>query len=178
MCKGTLPASGSIRQSPEQFHTRTGVKFRSKSQWSYVVSQAITGRKSFTQNWRKVSQRKPMVSSIQSGNNRTSFTAELVQSVAGKANGRIQSVQNLDLWLLGRKAKDPSELFTDWSSNISDFRDCVKVCKKIVIDDFKPALLLTDDHERFVAAESIPILLTTSSKVLNSVAQLLFSINY
>ena len=157
VCKGTLPASGSIRQSPEQFHTRTGVKFRSKSQWSYVVSkvftvkfhtrnwwkvsqqkpvvvyvvsQAITGRKSFTQNWRKVSQRKPMVSSSQSGNHRTSFTAELVQSFAGKANGRIQSVQNLDFWLLGRKAKDPSELFTDWSSNISDFRDCVKLCKK------------------------------------------------
>ena len=54
------------------------------------------------------------------------------------------------------------------------------MCKKLLFDDFKPALLRTDetDHERLFAAESIPILLTNSSKIQNSVAPLLFSMNY
>ena len=37
---------------------------------------------------------------------------------------------------------------------------------------------LMKDHKRFVAAESIPILSTTSSKTQNSVVPLLFSMNY
>ena len=60
----------------------------------------------------------------------------------------------------------------------------VKLCKKLLIDDFKPARLRTgkpcglENHERLFAAESIPILLTTSSKIQNSVAPPLFSMNY
>ena len=43
-----------------------------------------------------------------------------------------------------------------------------------------PFCELMKDHERFVATESIfvPILLTTSSKIQNSIAPLLFSMNY
>ena len=41
-----------------------------------------------------------------------------------------------------------------------------------------PFCELMKDHERFVAAESIPILLTTSGKIQNSIAPLLFSKNY
>ena len=59
----------------------------------------------------------------------------------------------------------------------------VKLCKKLLIDDFKPACLRTgkpcglENHERLFAAESIPILLTTSSKIQNSVVPPLFSMN-
>ena len=93
VCKGTLPASGSIRQSPEQFYTRTGVKFRSKSQWSYVVSKVFTV-KFHTRNWWKVSQQKPVVVCSQSGNYRPQkFHTELAQSFAAKANGLKYSVR-------------------------------------------------------------------------------------
>ncbi|CAH3186472.1 unnamed protein product, partial [Porites evermanni] len=54
-CKVSQQKPISVRQSPQKFHTRTGAKFRSKSQY-------------------------------QSGNHRKSFTPELVQSFAAKAN--------------------------------------------------------------------------------------------
>ena len=52
---------------------------------SCMVSQAITVKVSH-QNWCKVSQQKPVVVSSQSGNHRKSFTPELVQSSAAKAD--------------------------------------------------------------------------------------------
>ena len=60
----------------------------------------------------------------------------------------------------------------------------MKVCKKKTIIDRLPLLTISTphfcelikNHERFVAEESITMLVTISSKIQNSVALLLFSI--
>ena len=54
----------------------------------------------------------------------------------------------------------------------------MKLCKTIIIDNFKPSLFkLMKDLKRFIVADSIPILLSSSNKIQNLVP-LLFSINF
>ncbi|CAH3179630.1 unnamed protein product, partial [Porites lobata] len=105
-CKVSQQKPVSVRQSPLKFHTRTGAKFRSKSQYqsgnhrksvtpelvqSFAakasISQAITVKVSH-QNWCKVSQQKPVIVGSQSGNHRKRFTPELMQSFAAKDSSR------------------------------------------------------------------------------------------